>query len=394
MDEARQHFDAAVIGGGPTGTTAALALAAGGLRVALVAPPAGPDARTTALLGRSVDLLASLGAWTGLQAHAAPLRTMRIVDDTGRLVRAPEAVFDASEAGAETFGYNVPNEALNASLSAAVDSVGRVTRISARADTIVPTTSRVAVDAGPWRLAARLVVAADGARSAAREAAGIAVREWNYRQTALVTTLAHGAPHHDASTEFHTPSGPFTLVPLPGRRSSLVWVERPEAAERLAALDDEALSAAIELRAHSILGPMRIDGPRALLPLGGHVATRFADRRVALVGEAAHRFPPIGAQGLNLGLRDVAVLAKTVARSRTEDPGDDAVLSAYDRARRGDVTMRTAAVDLFDRSLLTGFLPVQFARAAGLYLAGRVGPIRRFAMRQGLGPATPMVGWR
>lgn len=394
MDEPRQDFDAAVIGGGPTGMTAALALAAAGLQVALVAPSAGADPRTTALLGGSVDLLAALGVWPAVAASAAPLRTMRIVDDTGRLVRAPEAVFNAAEAGAETFGYNVPNDALNAALAAAVDATEQVARVPSRADAIAPASGRVAVDAGPWRLSARLVVAADGASSATREAAGIAVHEWTYRQTALVTTLSHGAPHHDASTEFHTPAGPFTLVPLPGHRSSLVWVERPEPAARLAALDDAALSAAIERRAHSILGPMRIDGPRGLLPLAGHVAKSFAARRVALVGEAAHRFPPIGAQGLNLGLRDVAVLARTVARARAGDPGDEAVLAAYDRARRGDVTMRTAAVDLFDRSLLTGFLPVQIARAAGLYLAGRVGPLRRFAMRQGLGPATPMVGWR
>jgi 2-octaprenyl-6-methoxyphenol hydroxylase len=393
MDEARELFDVAVIGGGPTGMTAALALAASGMRVALVAPPAGADPRTTALLAGSVDLLASLGVWPHAEAAAAPLRTMRIVDATGRLVRAPEAVFNAVEAGAESFGFNIPNDALNAALSLTIAATANIARVAARAETVVPGAARVAIDAGPRLLAASLVVAADGAASATREAAGIAVRSWQYRQTALVTTLSHSAPHHDASTEFHTPAGPFTLVPLPGRRSSLVWVERPEVAERLAALDDAALSAAIERQAHSILGAMTVDGPRGLLPLAGHVATRFADRRVALVGETAHRFPPIGAQGLNLGLRDVAVLARTVARTSSDDPGDDAVLAAYDRARRGDVVMRTAAVDLFDRSLLTGFLPVQVARAAGLYLAGRVGPIRRFAMRQGLGPATPLVGW-
>jgi 2-octaprenyl-6-methoxyphenol hydroxylase len=393
MDEARELFDVAVIGGGPTGMTAALALAASGMRVALVAPPAGADPRTTALLAGSVDLLASLGVWPHAEAAAAPLRTMRIVDATGRLVRAPEAVFNAVEAGAESFGFNIPNDALNAALSLTIAATANIARVAARAETVVPGAARVAIDAGPRLLAASLVVAADGAASATREAAGIAVRSWQYRQTALVTTLSHSAPHHDASTEFHTPAGPFTLVPLPGRRSSLVWVERPEVAERLAALDDAALSAAIERQAHSILGAMTVDGPRGLLPLAGHVATRFADRRVALLGETAHRFPPIGAQGLNLGLRDVAVLARTVARTSSDDPGDDAVLAAYDRARRGDVVMRTAAVDLFDRSLLTGFLPVQVARAAGLYLAGRVGPIRRFAMRQGLGPATPLVGW-
>jgi 2-octaprenyl-6-methoxyphenol hydroxylase len=394
MNDGRDGFDVAVIGGGPTGMAAALAFAATGLETALVAPPPAADARTTALLAGSIDLLSSLGVWERAAAAAAPLRTMRLVDDTGRLVRAPEVSFAAAEVGLEAFGFNIPNEALNAALAAAVDGAPRLARVPARADAIVPGPAAVAIDAGPWRLAARLVVAADGAGSACRDAASVAVRDWRYRQTALVTTLAHTAPHFDASTEFHTPAGPFTLVPLPGRRSSLVWVERPEAAERLAALDDAALAAAIEKRAHSILGAMTVDGPRALLPLAGHVAARFADRRIALVGEAAHRFPPIGAQGLNLGLRDVAVLARCVAQARGGDPGGDGVLAAYDRARRGDVTMRTAAVDLFDRSLLTGFLPVQLARAAGLYLAGRVGPIRRFAMRQGLGPAMPRVGLR
>jgi 2-octaprenyl-6-methoxyphenol hydroxylase len=394
MDDGRDSFDVAVIGAGPTGMAAALAFAAAGFETALVAPPPAGDPRTTALLAGSIDLLSSLGVWEKAAADAAPLRTMRLVDDTGRLVRAPEVSFAAAEVGLEAFGFNIPNEALNAALTATVDGAARLARVPVRAASIVPGAAAVAIDADPWRLAARLVVAADGAASPSRDAAGIAVRDWRYRQTALVTTLAHTAPHFDASTEFHTPAGPFTLVPLPGRRSSLVWVERPGPAERLAALDDAALAAAIERRAHSILGAMSIDGPRALLPLAGHVAARFADRRIALVGEAAHRFPPIGAQGLNLGLRDVAVLARTVARARGGDPGADDVLAGYDRARRGDVTMRTAAVDLFDRSLLTGFLPVQLARAAGLYLAGRVDPIRRFAMRQGLGPALPRASLR
>lgn len=394
MGDGRDSFDVAVVGGGPTGMAAAMALAAAGFETALVAPPPARDARTTALLAGSVDLLSSLGAWEHAVAAAAPLRTMRLVDDTGRLVRAPEVSFAATEVGLESFGFNIPNEALNDALAAAADSAPRLSRVPARADAIVPGATAVAIDAGPWRLSVRLLVAADGAASPSREAAGIAVRQWRYRQSALVTTLVHTAPHFDASTEFHTRSGPFTLVPLPGRRSSLVWVERPQAAERLAGLDDAALAAEIETHAHSILGAMTIDGPRALLPLAGHVAARFADRRVALVGEAAHRFPPIGAQGLNLGLRDVAVLARSAARARGDDPGAEAVIAGYDRARRGDVTMRTAAVDLFDRSLLTDFLPVQLARAAGLYLAGRVGPIRRLAMRQGLGPTVPLAGLR
>jgi 2-octaprenyl-6-methoxyphenol hydroxylase len=374
--------DAAVVGAGPAGATAALALAAEGLSVALVGPAPAADPRTTALLAGSIGLLDRLAVWPRVSHAAAPLRVMRLVDDTGRLIRAPEVAFDAAELGLEAFGWNIPNDALNAGLAAALAETS-VMRITAPAADIVPGEAHVSIGAGGREIRARLAVAADGAASPTREAAGIPVRRWRYPQTAFVTTLRHELPHRGVSTEFHTPTGPFTLVPLPGDRSSLVWIERPAEAERLAALDDAALSRAIERKAHSILGAMTVDGPRGLLPLEGHVAQRFAERRVALVGEAAHRFPPIGAQGLNLGLRDVAALAGAVRAA--PDAGAAEVLARYDRARRLDVTTRTAGVDLLDRSLLSGFLPVQLARGLGLWAAGRFPPIRRLMMRQGLG---------
>lgn len=379
-----EAFDAVVVGAGPAGATAALALAVGGLSVALVGPVPAVDARTTALLGGSVDLLARLDVWPRAVEAAAPLKVMRLVDDTRRLIRAPETTFDAAELGREAFGWNIPNDALNKALADVIAMMPLVTRITAPAERIAPDATGVTLLAGGRTVRARLAVAADGANSPTREAAGLPVRRWRYRQTALVTTLRHTVPHFGVSTEFHTPSGPFTLVPLPGQRSSLVWIERPAEAERLAALDDAALAAAIEAQAQSILGAMAIDGPRGLLPLDGHLAVRFAGNRVALVGEAAHRFPPIGAQGLNLGLRDVADLARAVRRSPA-DPGAASVLADYDGARRRDAAPRTAAVDLLDRSLLTGFLPVQLARSVGLWAAGRIPPLRRLAMRAGLG---------
>jgi 2-octaprenyl-6-methoxyphenol hydroxylase len=204
-----------------------------------------------------------------------------------------------------------------------------------------------------------------------------------------VLNLEHDVPHHDHSSEFHTPTGPFTLVPLKGRRSSLVWVQEPGEAERLHALDDETLALEIERRAASILGRMRIVGTRQLYPLGGLSAKTVAANRCALVGEAAHVFPPIGAQGLNLGFRDVATLGEVLvaARRRGEDIGALSVLAAYERARRPDIASRTTAVDLLNRSLLSDLLPVQLLRGLGLYLAGRVPPLRRFLMREGIAPA-------
>jgi 2-octaprenyl-6-methoxyphenol hydroxylase len=186
--------------------------------------------------------------------------------------------------------------------------------------------------------------------------------------------------------EFHTRFGPFTLVPLPGRRSSLVWVCEPQEATRLAALDDASLADEIERRSHSVLGNIAIESGRGLFPLSGMTARRFAGGRVALVGEAAHVIPPIGAQGFNLGLRDAAAIAKIAAEAVADgcDPGAADVLESYCRQRRKDAESRTLAVDLLNRSLLTNFVPFQAVRGLGLTLLGSVGPLRRALMREGV----------
>jgi 2-octaprenyl-6-methoxyphenol hydroxylase len=201
-------------------------------------------------------------------------------------------------------------------------------------------------------------------------------------------TFNHTRPHRETSTEFHTTSGPFTLVPMPGGRSSLVWVLNPGDAERIGALNDDELSLELERRAQSILGKMKVETGRGLFPLTMSRARQFATRRIALVGEAAHVLPPIGAQGLNLGLRDAAAIGELAidACRQSGDPGADNVLNKYDRVRRADVGSRALAVDLLNRSLLSDFLPVQSARGLGLYLLDRVGPLRRAVMREGTSP--------
>jgi 2-octaprenyl-6-methoxyphenol hydroxylase len=383
--------EVAVVGGGPAGLTAAIALAAAGVETAVIAGSARPnDNRTSALLAGSTTALATLGVWEQCRAHAAPLRVMRIVDDTARLLRAPEVRFAACEIGLDAFGHNIENRRLVAALEARARQLPALAYLDEDAQAIEIEEDRVSVRLhGGAAVLARLAIGAEGRRSLCRAAAGIATRSRRYRQAALTCNLGHARPHHDVSTEFHTPTGPLTLVPLPGRRSSLVLVLDPEEAACLAALPEPALADEIERRAHSILGKLEVQTGRGIFPLCAESATRLGARRIALIGEAAHVLPPIGAQGLNLSLRDAATIAELVvmAHRRADDVGAAETTERFDQLRRNDVTSRTLAIDLLNRSLLTDFLPVQGVRGLGLLLMERVGPLRRAVMREGVAPS-------
>ncbi len=379
-----------IVGGGPTGLTAAIALAANGIETALVAPPPPADNRTTALLSGSVAALAALDVWPLCAEHSAPLTAIRLIDDTARLIRAPEVTFEASEIGLAAFGHNIENRYLVAALEKRAADLASLRRINVAAAAIETGADGVRVRLVNGAIvSARLAVGADGRKSLCRAAAGIETERRLYPQAALTLNIGHGRPHRGVSTEFHTASGPFTLVPLPGERSSVVCVVEPAQAERLAALDDAALSIELERRAHSILGKVMPEPGRGVFPLGVETARSFAAHRIALAGEAAHVIPPIGAQGLNLGLRDAATIGELVVEARRagEDVGSPDELARYDRLRRADVTGRALAVDMLNRSLLSDFLPVQGARGFGLYLLDRIKLLRHAVMREGVEPA-------
>ncbi|AGS21810.1 UbiH/UbiF family hydroxylase [Rhizobium etli] len=378
-------FEIAVIGGGLAGMIAAIALGRGGRSVALVAPVAAKeDRRTTALMDQSIRFLDRLTLWEKLRSAAAPLTSMRIIDGTDRLLRAPTTTFRAAEVGLDAFGYNFPNKALTEILEAATAGEGNITRFTDMAESIEISTERVSITlAGGETLTADFAVGADGRGSKLREAAGIGVRNWSYPQSAMVLNFAHSLPHQNISSEFHTKHGPFTQVPLPGSRSSLVWVQDPAEAAARMELPLAELGSLVETQMQSMLGKVSIEEGVQLWPLSGMMAHRFGKGRIALIGEAAHVFPPIGAQGLNLSLRDILALTDILCdRAELPVPAGE----SFDRRRRADIMTRTASVDLLNRSLLSDFLPVQMLRAAGLHILSAIPPLRNLVMREGIEP--------
>jgi 2-octaprenyl-6-methoxyphenol hydroxylase len=384
-----------VVGAGLAGLIAAIGFEQAGFDVILCgAPERIANGRTVALLESSTRLVRTLGLWAGVEPRAAPLRALRIIDDTGSLWSAPPIEFRADEIGLKAFGWNIENAELVDVLAAAAHSSPRLRIINSRIATYEfgSSQARARCENG-CLISAALIAAADGRDSPARKAAGIDASFRSYPQTALTLLLTHSRAHHDFSTEFHTRAGPFTLVPLPGSspdifRSSLVWVMANADARRRAALDDLALAAEIETQARSILGEMWVEGKRGAFPLGMQSAARMIGKRLALIGDAAHVLPPIGAQGLNLGMRDAAHLIEAALRARAagRDLGGRETLADYARLRRLDVALRSAAVDGLNRSLLADLPPIDFLRGAALGALGAVGPLRRLVMREGAAP--------
>jgi 2-octaprenyl-6-methoxyphenol hydroxylase len=395
----RFECQTAVIGGGIVGLAAALALARAGASVTLIdrgepstAAAARPDGRTAALLRPAVDLLEGLGVWRAVASGGAPLRRLRIVhqgrDQDG--VGSGEVVFEASEIGAREFGFNIANHDLRRALGKAAAREPAIRLLhgeNVRGMSASGAMAQLRLEGG-GEVRCALVIGADGRESSVRQAARIGEQRLNYRQMALACSFGHALDHRDSSTELHRPGGPFTMVPMPGRRSSLVWVERAVEARRLLSLGDDDFRAELERIASPWLGRVHEVARRHGHPLIGLLARRLVAPRVALVGEAAHVLSPIGAQGLNLSLRDVDALAALVATAlaRRADIGDPELLAGYERRRMPDVRARFLTVDGLNRAVASDVELVRAARAMSLRLVGAVPPLRRTLMRAMMRP--------
>jgi 2-octaprenyl-6-methoxyphenol hydroxylase len=392
-----ERVDIFVSGGGIAGLAAAAAFSRAGFSVLLADPgpdPAGADpadTRSTAFLAPARDLLERAGLWQDLAPHAVPLDALRVVDAEGEPPRpVTSRTFRPQDLGAEHFGWNLPNALTRRHLAAALAARGGVTLAwNTGFSALLARTAeaRVTLDDGR-RLAARLAVAADGAASPLREAAGIGARSWRYGQTAFAFTAAHAEPHGNVSTEIYDSGGAFTTVPLAdtgnGPASAIVWMNDARRAEDLAALPEAGFDAAMTARACSLLGPMRRTGPIGRWPVITRTAERLTAERVALVAEAAHVLPPIGAQGLNTSLLDVAALA-ALAEQAPESLGSPEMLTRYAARRASDIAARARLIDLYNRLCRSGEAPARALRRAGLQLVHDTPALRRATMRAGVG---------
>lgn len=381
-----QDADIIVVGGGLSGAAAAITLARTGFSVIHLAPAAPPDRRTSALMLPSVDFLRTSGLVADPAAIGHPLTTIRIIDATPRLIRAPETLFDAREAGLDAFAWNFGNAALLAHFQTAAPEDGLTTRNGIvtgyeRAGTLGTVTLE-----GGVTLSAPLIVGADGKKSLIRSAAGIGTREHRFDEAALVCDLELARPIGGESIEFHYPHGPFTLVPAGGNKANLVWIDEESLLRETVAAGPDALLAAVTQRSQRLFGAISLASPCAVFPLGTLSVERAGGDGVALVGEAAHAFPPIGAQGLNLGLRDVEdLLASVGAADRSQPDWAIAATRDYAERRTGDLARTGGMVDVLFRSLLAEFLPSQTLRAGGLWALKLLPPLRRQAFALGLG---------
>ncbi|MGO4910253.1 UbiH/UbiF family hydroxylase [Pseudorhodobacter sp. W20_MBD10_FR17] len=395
----RETVDILISGGGVAGLSAAAAFGSAGFSVLCVDPSApitnretaGADMRSTAFLMPSVTLLQDIGLWDRLSPFSAALQIMRIVDAGGTAGEARQTRdFDAAELSENPFGYNLPNWLLRREMLAHVQDLPNVTFRPGVSTTSVLTRESEALvglsDGTAWRT--KLVIGADGRNSNIRQAIGIDVKTTRYGQKALAFTTTHPIPHHNVSTEVHRSGGPFTMVPLPDHdglpASAVVWMEQGPEVARLAALPQAAFKAEMNLRACHILGPMTRTSQLTIWPIISQIAARMSGQRTALMAEAAHVVPPIGAQGLNMSLADLAVL-RELAMADPAALGSAKMLETYHNRRHREVQTRVTGIDALNRTSMLGAPLLRDIRASVLGALYSTAPIRKTLMKAGLG---------
>ncbi|MEJ1159897.1 ubiquinone biosynthesis hydroxylase [Prosthecomicrobium sp. N25] len=395
-----ERFDVVVAGGGYVGLSLALALKSAdpGLAVAVVEPKPREairrDGRASAIAAAARAMLERLGVWSRIAAEAQPILDMVVTDSrVSDAVRPVFLTFGGRLEDGEPFAHMVPNAAMVGALLDAAEAAGVVLFApDSVADFTLKTSAAELRLASGTRLDAALLVAADGVRSRLRDLAGIRTVNWDYGQSGIVTTIEHERPHEGRAEEHFLPSGPFAILPLPddaaGRhRSSLVWSERRDEADRLVRGDDFTFSVELERRFGRHLGALRQAGPRHAYPLGLTLARAWVKPRFALCGDAAHGIHPIAGQGLNIGFRDVAALAEVVVEARRlgQDPGALDVLSRYERWRRFDAFEMGVVTDVLNRLFSNDLGPLRVVRDIGLGLVDRLPALKRRFIREAAG---------
>lgn len=389
IDPSQPIFDFVIAGGGVAGLSLAAALkqALGrGAAILVVDPNMGAREgrdRASAIAAGSRRMLEQIGAWEAIAALAEPILQMAIMD--GRVhdaVRPVQMRFD--EIDGEPLAHMAMNDDVVACLLSLCQRLGVACRRGSIAGFALNRSSiEAAIDGAP-SVRARLLVAADGARSPLRSFAGIATVGWDYGQSAIVATISHERDHHGRAEQHFLPPGPFAILPLPGRRSSIVWNEANDEAEILTALDPDDFKRQLEYRFMRRLGEIAPISPPRTFRLGFRIARRFVGPRLALVGDAAHLVHPLAGQGLNLGLRDVAALAQTVVAPMRLglDPGAPDVLAAFERARRFDVAASGLAMDAINRLFSNDVAPLRMMRDFGLRLVDRTPALKRYFIEE------------
>lgn len=391
---ARTQTDILIAGGGIAGLTAAAGFAQAGFSVTLAAP-APPrrddrgDLRSTAFLDPAIALFEQAGLWGALAPHAQPLQELRIVDSTGWPPHVRDSRTFRSEAeGSPPLAWNLMNWRIADVLLDDLEKRQNVTlHWGAGLASMVTREAHAPVRLSDGTgLQVRLVVGADGRDSPVREAAGIGARITRFGQKALAFTVTHPEPHRNVSTEIYNQGGPFTLIPLPDHAgspaSAAVWMNPGPEAARLQNLEPEEFSAEATIRSCGLLGPLALASGRAAFPIITLRATALTARRTAIVAEAAHVIPPIGAQGLNTSLNDIAAL---VAGATPEGLGSRQHLDAYEASRARDIAARVAAIGFYNRLTRSGLPALQALRLSGLRAVADLPPLRRAVMRAGIG---------
>lgn len=396
MKKNTPQCDVLISGAGIPGLTLGLLLARAGIDTIIIDPAptaallnAAPDTRTVALMQGSIGILREAGVWDDCAAQGGTMAMLKIVDDSGLTKQPAIVTFRAADIGQEIFGVNMPNNILRAALAARAMKQKNLRLLpGVKLAEWAADDFGVTAHASNGAVRAKLIVGADGRNSAVRAGAGIGMWERDYGQSAITCFINHTKPHGNTSTEFHRPTGPFALVPLPGNISSIVWVDKADAADAFMKLDKNSFTRALQDRSRDMLGTVTLAKEPQSFPLKAMKANALTARRMALIAEAAHVLHPLTAQGLNLSLRDAAALADIVINAaRTGiDTGSVAVTAAYESRRRIDVNTRLRGTDSLNRMISNDRKGIHALRRAGLKTIENFPFLREFVMQQAMAP--------